>query len=67
MMHQEVEVNVDDILAKKRRSCASIEETIWEATKIPTETESCKMLIRGKDEKIAMFHSKWLRNRSWSR
>jgi hypothetical protein len=28
MMHQEVEVNVDDILAKKRRSCASIEETI---------------------------------------
>ena len=60
MMQREVKVYVDDIFvkSKKKRSYVSIEEIVWEATKIPIKTKSYKMLVRGKNRKATGFCSK---------
>lgn len=66
MMHREIEVYVDDILSKKKkkRSCASIEEVVREATKVLIKVESCKAFIWSKNKKIVGFRSEQSRNRS---
>jgi len=49
---------------KKRRSCASIEEVVREATKVLIKVESYKAFIWSKNKKIVGFRSEQSRNRS---
>jgi len=66
MMHREIEVYVDDILANKerRRSCTSIEEVVREVTKVLIKVESCKAFIWSKNRKIVGLRNEQSRNRS---
>ena len=66
MMHREIEVYVDDILANKerRRSYASIEEVVREVTKVLIKVESYKAFIWSKNRKIVGLRSEQSRNRS---
>ncbi|KAG8484354.1 hypothetical protein CXB51_022830 [Gossypium anomalum] len=46
MMHKEIEVYVDDMIAKSRTECASPEETILKAKEVPTKAQSRKVYFR---------------------